>query len=64
MILEKIFSNNGFDRASLVLDCACGIGTQAVGFARLGYDVTASDISDAEIKEAKRRAAANIARKN
>ena len=34
-----------------MLDCACGIGTQAVGLAALGYDMMASDISDAEITE-------------
>jgi SAM-dependent methyltransferase len=28
-----------------VLDCACGIGTQAIGLARRGYRVTGSDIS-------------------
>lgn len=28
-----------------VLDAACGIGTQSLGLAALGYDVTASDLS-------------------
>jgi len=28
-----------------VLDCACGIGTQALGLASLGFQVTASDLS-------------------
>jgi SAM-dependent methyltransferase len=42
-----------------VLDCACGIGTQAIGLAALGYSVTASDISDAELAEAAKRAAEN-----
>jgi glycine/sarcosine N-methyltransferase len=28
-----------------VLDCACGIGTQALGLAKLGFRVTASDCS-------------------
>ncbi len=58
-ILDKIFSERGFDRASRVLDCACGIGTQAIGLARLGYRVTGSDISDAELAEAAGRAAEN-----
>ena len=40
-----------------MLDCACGIGTQAIGLAALGYNVTASDISDGEIAEARARAA-------
>lgn len=28
-ILEKIFKSNGYDCAANILDCACGIGTQA-----------------------------------
>ena len=55
-ILDKIFSENGFDKTAQVLDCACGIGTQAVGLAALGYSVTASDISDGELREAAGRA--------
>lgn len=56
-ILSKIFKEYGFDSTAKILDCACGIGTQAIGLARLGYNVTASDISDNEIAEAKIRAA-------
>ncbi len=55
-ILDKIFSDNGFDKSAKILDCACGIGTQSIGLARIGYNVTASDISDAEIAQAKSRA--------
>lgn len=55
-ILNKIFENSGFDKKSSVLDCACGIGTQAIGLAALGYNVTASDISNCELAEAKARA--------
>ncbi len=55
-ILHKIFSDNGFDRKAQILDCACGIGTQAIGLAALGYSVTASDISDGELAEAAGRA--------
>ena len=59
VILDRIFRGNGFDSAASVLDCACGIGTQAIGLAALGYPVTASDISDAELAEAAKRAAEN-----
>lgn len=55
-ILDRIFASHGFGRSSTVLDCACGIGTQAIGLARLGYAVTGSDISAAELEEAGRRA--------
>lgn len=55
-ILERIFNKNGFNTNSGILDCACGIGTQAIGLASLGYRVTASDISDGELTEARARA--------
>ncbi len=59
VILNKLFLDNGFDDTARILDCACGIGTQAIGLASLGYNVTASDISDGELAEAKERAAGN-----
>lgn len=59
LILNKLFKENGFDKSANILDCACGIGTQAIGLASLGYPVTASDISDGELAEAKERAAKN-----
>lgn len=55
-ILDKIFRDNGFDTSARVLDCACGIGTQAIGLAGMGYCVTGSDISEGELTEAKVRA--------
>ena len=58
-ILNRLFRNHGFDRSAAVLDCACGIGTQAIGLAALGYNVTGSDISEGELKEARERAAKN-----
>ena len=59
VILDRIFRQNGFDRCASVLDCACGIGTQSIGLAALGYPVTASDISRGELAEAAKRAAEN-----
>lgn len=56
VILDRIIKDNGFDRKTHVLDCACGIGTQSIGLAALGYQVSASDISDGELAEAKARA--------
>ena len=56
VLLDQLFRDNGFDRTAKILDCACGIGTQAIGLAALGYSVTASDISDGELNEAKMRA--------
>jgi SAM-dependent methyltransferase len=59
VILNRIFVDNGFGRTAQILDCACGIGTQAIGLAALGYHVTASDISDGELAEAADRAKKN-----
>ena len=59
VILDSIFMNSGFDKGASILDCACGIGTQAIGLAAIGYNVTASDISHGEIAEAKERAKRN-----
>ena len=41
-----------------VLDCACGIGTQAIGLAARGYDVHATDLSAVAVARAKREARA------
>jgi SAM-dependent methyltransferase len=40
-----------------VLDCACGIGTQALGLARRGFRVTGSDVSTAAIERARAESA-------
>lgn len=40
-----------------VLDVACGIGTQSLGLAKLGYEVTASDLSPDEVRRASLEAA-------
>lgn len=58
-ILDRIFKKEGFNLTANVLDCACGIGTQAIGIAALGYNVTGSDISEGELAEAKKRARDN-----
>lgn len=57
VILDRLFRQQGFDTTATVLDCACGIGTQVIGLADLGYPVTGSDISEAELAQAKVRAA-------
>ena len=55
-ILDRLFRRCGFDRGARILDCACGIGTQAIGLAELGYRVSASDLSEGALAEARRRA--------
>ena len=59
VILDRIFRSSGFDLSASVLDCACGIGTQSIGLAALGYRMCASDISRAELAEASKRAEEN-----
>ena len=39
-----------------ILDAACGIGTQSIGLAQLGYMVTASDLSSQEVEQARAEA--------
>lgn len=55
-IIHKIIKKYGYGITSHILDCACGIGTQVIGIARLGYNATGSDISKAELEQAKNRA--------
>jgi glycine/sarcosine N-methyltransferase len=40
-----------------VLDCACGIGTQALGLAKLGFRITGSDVSGGAVQRARSEAA-------
>jgi len=40
-----------------ILDCACGIGTQAIGLALRGHRVTATDISASSVERARKEAA-------
>lgn len=44
------------DGPHAVLDCACGIGTQAIGLATRGYKVHATDISAEAIEYARQKA--------
>jgi SAM-dependent methyltransferase len=41
-----------------IVDLACGIGTQTIGLAQLGYEITASDLSSSAIERARREIAA------
>ena len=59
VILDTLFADHGFDKSARILDCACGIGTQAIGLALRGYHMTASDISDGALLEARIRAENN-----
>jgi len=53
-ILEREDSPAG----AAVLDCACGIGTQSLGLARLEFRVTGADVSVGAVQRARSEAAA------
>lgn len=56
-VVARILAQQGITEGRL-LDCTCGIGTQALPLATLGYGVTATDISRAAIDRARAEAAA------
>ncbi len=51
--LEELFHSN---LVKTVLDFSCGTGAQAIGLARRGFKVTASDLSSAMLDYAKKKA--------
>jgi SAM-dependent methyltransferase len=55
-LLDAIIRKHWGDDANCVLDVSCGIGTQALGLAQLGYRVTASDLSPRAVERATREA--------
>jgi ubiquinone/menaquinone biosynthesis C-methylase UbiE len=54
--LDQIMRSAGVKTPCTVLDAACGIGTQTLGLASLGYQVTASDFSAASVERAQKEA--------
>ncbi|HLY18677.1 MAG TPA: class I SAM-dependent methyltransferase [Bryobacteraceae bacterium] len=58
LILGPLLEAECGKNAALILDAACGIGTQAIGLAMRGHRVTASDLSEAAIVRARAEAAA------
>lgn len=57
-LLDRIIVNNLKQPSSSIkiLDCSCGIGTQAIGLALLGYNVHATDLSPNAVSRAEREA--------
>lgn len=56
-ILDQLITQHYGRKPTTILDSACGIGTQCLGLAQLGYQVLASDISQQEIAQAQAEAA-------
>lgn len=51
-ILDKLIRKE-WAETQTILDVSCGIGTQAIGLAKRGYHVTASDLSAKEVERAR-----------
>ncbi|WP_308638232.1 class I SAM-dependent DNA methyltransferase [Paenibacillus silvisoli] len=56
-IIHSKIANPGKGGATL-LDCSCGIGTQAIGLAKHGFEVTGTDLSPVSIERAAQEAEA------
>jgi SAM-dependent methyltransferase len=54
--LHAVFGARGVAPGSTVLDAACGVGTQSLGLAALGYRVTGSDLSAGAVARARTEA--------
>ena len=56
-VLDKLLTERFPNQHRLkILDCAFGIGTQALGFAKSGHTVTGSDLSEAAVVRARNEA--------
>lgn len=55
--LDSIIKEASNSEVKSILDVSCGIGTQSLGLATLGYNVVASDISENEINRARKESA-------
>lgn len=61
-VLDKLIDRHLGTGSRRVLDCSCGIGTQAVGLALRGHDIVGSDLSPVAAARAAVEAAARGAR--
>jgi SAM-dependent methyltransferase len=52
-VLNSLIASHLPSHPIKILDCACGIGTQALGFAALGHHVVASDLSPQAVARAR-----------
>ena len=56
-VLDVFIRSQTGGQARSVLDCACGIGTQAIALAMRGYSVHATDLSASSVERARKEAA-------
>ncbi|HVE73812.1 MAG TPA: class I SAM-dependent methyltransferase [Mycobacteriales bacterium] len=57
-VIGRLLADEGVHPPAEVLDCTCGIGTQALPLVSMGYVVTGTDISAGAIERARAEAAA------
>jgi glycine/sarcosine N-methyltransferase len=57
-VLDRLVRSELGDAPQRILDCACGIGTQAIGLALHGHDVLATDLSPGAVARAAGEASA------
>jgi SAM-dependent methyltransferase len=55
-VLNKLIVADSAAPALKILDCACGIGTQALGLASLGHHIVASDLSPRAVSRCRQEA--------
>lgn len=55
-MLDEIICSEWGTSANKILDVSCGIGTQSIALAALGYQVKASDLSEAAVERARHEA--------
>jgi methylase of polypeptide subunit release factors len=56
MVLNAVINAHRGPAPLVVLDCSCGIGTQAIGLALHGHEVYATDLSPTAVAQARRHA--------
>src|SRR4051795_4915629 len=57
-VIARVLADRGVRPPARVLDCTCGVGTQALSLAALGYRVTGTDVSRHAVARARREAQA------
>lgn len=55
-VIARVLASWGVRPPARVLDCTCGVGTQALALAALGYRMTGTDLSRRAIERARREA--------
>jgi SAM-dependent methyltransferase len=55
-VLDRLLRAQMCDECLSILDCSCGIGTQAIGLALYGHELTGTDLSPKSVERARKEA--------